>query len=146
MCPEIGAGRRILEFYFFDVGVFRAIRPRGPLDVAAEIDGAALETLFFQELRAHNDYKDLGYTIHYWATRTGLEVDFVLYGERGLKAFEVKRGARVRAGDLRSLQAFLAQYPAGQAWFLYGGTRTYNEGRIRVMPYETCLRALPQLL
>ena len=35
------------KFLFFDVGVFRALRPQGPLDVPEEIDGAALETLFF---------------------------------------------------------------------------------------------------
>ena len=34
------------KFYYFDVGVFRAIRPRGPLDSEADIDGPALETLF----------------------------------------------------------------------------------------------------
>jgi predicted AAA+ superfamily ATPase len=53
------AKRRMIthqKFYFFDVGIFRAIRPRGPLDSPAEIDGAAIETLLFQELRAINDY------------------------------------------------------------------------------------------
>ena len=44
------------KFFFFDAGVFRAIRPVGPLDSDAEIDGPALETLVFQELRAVNDY------------------------------------------------------------------------------------------
>ena len=44
------------KFYFFDAGVFRSIRPKGPLDRPAEIDGAALEGLVFQHLRAWNDY------------------------------------------------------------------------------------------
>ncbi len=35
------------KFYFFDAGVYRAIRPRGPLDTPDEIDCAALETLVF---------------------------------------------------------------------------------------------------
>lgn len=29
------------KFYFFDAGVFRALRPRGPLDATEEIEGAA---------------------------------------------------------------------------------------------------------
>ena len=36
------------KFYLFDAGVFRAIRPKGPLDRPEEIDGATLETLMFQ--------------------------------------------------------------------------------------------------
>jgi len=63
------------KFYFFDAGVFRAIRPSGPLDRPEEIEGAALETLVMQILRALNDYRDFGYTLYYWRTRTGLEVE-----------------------------------------------------------------------
>ena len=31
------------NFYFFDVGVYRTIRPKGLLDSPEEIDGAALK-------------------------------------------------------------------------------------------------------
>jgi predicted AAA+ superfamily ATPase len=134
------------KFYFFDVGVWRAVRPRGPLDSEAEIGGAAAETLVFQELRALNDYQALGYALYTWRTRKGLEVDFVLYGERGLKAVEVKSGQRVRPEDLAGLRAFLDDYPAAQAWLVYGGRRAYAEGRIRVMPIAAFLRDLPTLL
>jgi len=47
--------RRITQhpkFFLFDTGLFRAVRPTGPLDVSAEIDGAGLETLVLQHLRA----------------------------------------------------------------------------------------------
>ena len=54
------------------------------------LDGAALETVAFQQLKAINEYQNLGYRFYYWRTKTKLEVDFVLYGERGLKAFEIK--------------------------------------------------------
>ena len=74
------------KFFFFDVGVYRSIRPKGPLDSPEEIDGAALETLIFQEIRAVNDLLRLGYDLYYWRTANGQEVDFVLYGEKGLIA------------------------------------------------------------
>lgn len=134
------------KFYFFDVGVWRAVRPRGPLDSDAELAGAAVETLVFQELRALNDYQALGYGIHTWRTRSGLEVDFVLYGERGLKAIEVKSGQRVRREDLNGLNAFLDDYPGSAAWLVYGGRRAYFEGRIQVVPIATFLHDLPALL
>ena len=36
------------KFYYFDTGVFRSLRPKGPLDRPEEINGAALEGLVFQ--------------------------------------------------------------------------------------------------
>lgn len=134
------------KFFFFDAGVFRAIRPRGPLDVAAEIDGPAMETLLLQELRAHNDYGQLGYTFHWWRTRLKQEVDLVLYGERGLLAFEVKHAARVTEADLAGLRLFVADYPAAKARLLYGGTRRYREGAIEIVPFGEALKALPDWL
>lgn len=134
------------KFLFFDAGIYRALRPLGPLDSTEEVEGAALETLFFQELRAINDYRDLGYSLHYWRTATHLEVDFVLYGERGLLAFEIKRGSRVRGEDRRSLEAFIEEYPKARVWLLYTGSRAYNEGKIRVVPFEDGLRSLPEIL
>ena len=46
------------------LSIYRALRPRGPLDTDAEIDGAALETLFLANVRAVNDALELGYAIH----------------------------------------------------------------------------------
>lgn len=143
------AKRRVTQhpkLFLFDAGVYRAIRPRGPLDSAAEIDGAALETLVLEELRAHNEYADLGYTLHYYRTATGHEVDFVLYGERGLVAIEVKRSDRLRSGDLSGLRTFLADYPMARAMIVYGGDRRFTEDRIEHVPVATFLRELPARL
>lgn len=51
-----------------------------------------------------------GYRLHYWRTAAGDEVDFVLYGERGLRAFEVKMDHNVRPDDLRGLLRFRADF------------------------------------
>jgi predicted AAA+ superfamily ATPase len=134
------------KFYFFDAGVYRAIRPQGPLDSATEIEGPAAETLLLEELRAHNDYGQLGYSISYWRTRSHVEVDFVLYGKRGLKAFEVKRGARIRDGDLEGLRAFVEDYPPAEARLLYGGDRRYFDGAIEIIPFAEALRELASWL
>jgi len=40
------------KFYYFDTGVYRSIRPKGPLDLPDEQSGVGLETLVFQKLRA----------------------------------------------------------------------------------------------
>ena len=124
------------KFFFFDVGVFRHLRPKGILDSSEEIDGAALETLVWQEIKALNDYLDARYQIFFWRTHNKLEVDLVLYGPKGFFAIEIKRSDRIRSGDLDSLKAFLSDYPEAKAITVYTGTRSYHESGIDIVPIE----------
>jgi predicted AAA+ superfamily ATPase len=134
------------KFYLFDASVYRALRPRGPLDSAEEIDGPAVETLVLQELRATTDNLALGYDIHYWHTRDHKEVDFVLYGKGGLLAFEVKRSSTYRARDLDTLRRFSSDYPMARCFLLYGGKAAYEVDGIRVLPLHEALPVLGELL
>lgn len=134
------------KFFYFDAGVYRGVRPRGPLDVDAEIDGAAIETLVLQSLRAENANAALGYDFHFWRTTEGAEVDLVLYGERGLHGFEVTRSSVFRERDLAGLQLFCADYPSAKGHLFYGGTRRYRFGAIEVVPLADGLRSLGQTL
>ncbi len=102
-----------------------------------------METPLFQHVRAYNDLRSLGYRLYYRQTRAGREVD---YGERRLKAFEVKRSSRIRDEDLRGLSEFLDDYPMAEGRLLYGGERSYREGRIEILSYEEGLRRLPEFL
>ena len=124
------------KFYFFDLGVFRQIRPRGPLDSDSEILGASVETLVFQELRARNEYQDWNYKIQFWHTRNNIEVDFVLYGARGLKAIEVKSSARLRDNDFLGLLEFKKDYPKADLLMVYGGQETRVHKDIQIVPVQ----------
>ena len=137
------AKRRIIahpKFYFFDVGVYRTLRPHGPLDIAEEIDGAALETLVYQELEALNHYLHLGYTLYYWRTAAQQEVDFILYGSRGFLAIEIKRTEHITPKALSGLTSFLSDYPTAKAYLLYGGKKKLYEGNIEIIPIEYFLQ------
>lgn len=134
------------KFYFFDTGVFRSLRPSGPLDSAEEAEGVALETLFLQQLRALNDYHDWGYEIFYWRTHNGVEVDFVLYGPLGLHAFEIKRKQNPSAKDFKGLKLFGEDYAPAKLHMLYGGAEPRQEGRVRVLPFEQGLCQLTDIL
>ena len=134
------------KFYFFDAGVYRSIRPVGPLDSDAEIDGPALETLVLQELRAVSDYHGLDYQIHFWRTRSGLEVDFVLYGPNGLLAVEVKRSTRIQSRDTRSLREFRKDYPPARCFVFYGGPSPLYMDGVTVLPIEHALKDLRRIL
>ncbi|MBN2092289.1 ATP-binding protein [candidate division KSB1 bacterium] len=130
------------KFYFFDAGVFRTLRPKGPLDHPEEIDGAALEGLVAQHLRAWIAWHPHKYELYFWRSRSGVEVDFILYGEKGIFAIEVKNSDRVRPEDLRSLKAFQQDYPQSKALLLYRGTEGLLKNDILCLPYEDFLRGM----
>ena len=131
------------KFYYFDAGVYRSLRPAGPLDHPAEAGGVALEGLVAQHLRAWLAYgRDAG-ALHYWRTRGGAEVDFVIYGENLFHAIEVKRAAVVQPSDLRSLASFREEYPEAKLLLLHGGTEAL---RINGIPCLPCAGFLQRLL
>ena len=130
------------KFFFFDAGVFRANRPTGPLDSPAEMDGAALEGLVAQHLRAWSDYTDGEHHLSYWQTRSRNEVDFVLYGPLGFHALEVKNTPQVRPSDLRGLRAFGEDYPEATLWLIYRGKERFLRDGVTCIPAEDFLRAL----
>ncbi|PIQ42854.1 MAG: ATPase [Gammaproteobacteria bacterium CG11_big_fil_rev_8_21_14_0_20_46_22] len=134
------------KFYFFDAGIYQQIRPRGPLDSESEISGPALEGLFLQELRAINAYSDKQYDFYYWRAHTGQEVDIVLYGENGFKAFEIKHRDRFDNNDLKGLKAFHADYPEAECFLVYQGTQEKVIDNIRALPVEMALRSLEKLI
>jgi predicted AAA+ superfamily ATPase len=130
------------KFYLFDAGVYRSLRPRGPLDRAEEIDGGAFEGLVAQHLRAWIAYSRRDCTLSFWRTRSGVEVDFIVYGSGGFWAIEVQNTARVRPQDLQALQRFRQDYPECEAVLLYRGDAQLLIDGIWCVPGEEFLRVL----
>lgn len=130
------------KFYWTDAGLFRALRPSGPLDRPEEIRGAALEGLVAQHVRAWADYGGNRAKAYFWRTRGGSEVDFVLYGPEGLWAVEVKHSGRVRQADLRSLLAFREDYPEARCRLAYLGTERLLINGVLCLPVVELLHGL----
>jgi len=132
------------KFYYFDTGVYRSVRPKGPLDLTEEIEGVALEGLVAQHLRAWCAYHSGVNQLYYWRTKSGNEVDFVVYGEEVFIALEVKRSARVNNKDLSSLKSFKEDYPEAEVGLLYLGKEKLNINGISCIPCgEFLLNILP---
>ncbi len=130
------------KFYYFDVGVFKSIRPFGPLDAPQEIDGAALEGLIAQHLRAWNSYSGDLCKLYFWRTKSGNEVDFVLYGGDTFCAIEVKNTARIHSKSVNGLLAFKEDYPEAQTFLLYRGKERIKIKNILCIPCEEFLKNL----
>lgn len=128
------------KFYFFDCGVYQQIRPKFSLDQPETNQDAILESLIAQHLRAWCDYSSGEHRLYYWRTATGLEIDFILYGEKGLFAIEVKNKTRINNSDgLKALHAFKKDYPSAQLILLYQGKEKMKLGDVLVLPCETFL-------
>lgn len=130
------------KFYFADAGVFRSLRPQGPLDRPEEVGGGCMEGLAAQHLRAWIDYSGSGEKLHYWRTRGGSEVDFVVYGPTEFWALEVKHAGRVRSRDLRHLRTFQADYPEARVRLAYGGDERLKRGGVLCLPLRELLRKI----
>jgi predicted AAA+ superfamily ATPase len=130
------------KFYYCDAGVFRSLRPTGPLDRASEVDGGALEGLVAQHLRAWVAYSGDCCRLYFWRTRAGSEVDFVVYGDAGFWAVEVKNAGSFQRSDLQSLRSLVTDYPECRPIFLYRGTDSLLVDGVVCLPIDRFLSDL----
>lgn len=130
------------KFYYFDAGVFRSLRPQGPLDRKEELEGAALEGLVAQHLRAWIAGQTETHSLHFWRTRSGVEVDFIIYGPKGFWAIEVKNGTHLSPSDVKSLQTFHEEYPECKPLLVYRGKQKTTIHDILCIPCEELLSGI----
>ncbi len=130
------------KFYLFDAGVYRALRPKSIKDSDSEINGAGLEGLVAQHLVAWRDYSAEKHDLYFWRTRSGVEVDFVVFGALGFWAIEVKNTEKIRPDDLQSLLAFGQDYPEAKLLLLYRGKERLLKNNVLCMPCEEFLRGV----
>lgn len=128
------------KFYFFDVGVAGALTSRHLTQERGELFGRALEHFIFMEIRAHRSFSELDYAIHFWRTKSGLEVDFVL-GD-GEVAIEVKGSNRIDRSELRPLMAFRDEYRPSESLVVCNERIERVHERIRILPWRVFLRDL----
>lgn len=130
------------KIYLFDVGIYQTLRPRGPFDTQSEVNGMALEGLVWQHLVAWIDYTKTQHKIYYWRTRGGVEIDFVIYGETGLWAIEVKMTENINNKDLKGLIAFKKDYPEAMTILLYCGKEKLKINGVLCIPCEEFLKQI----
>ena len=66
----------------------------------------------------------------------------MLYGERGLRDFEVKMAQNIHADDLRGLLRFRTDFPQANAYLLYLGSRRWHDRGVEVLPFADCMTRL----
>jgi predicted AAA+ superfamily ATPase len=127
------------KFYYFDPGIFRELRPHGPLDKETELEGPALEGLVAGHLRAWVFAQQKTHQLYFWRTRSKVEVDFIVYGPKGFWAIEVKRGKNLSPKDVKPLTIFQKEYPEATCFLLYTGKIRQKINDILCLPVEEFL-------
>jgi predicted AAA+ superfamily ATPase len=128
------------KFYLFDVGVAGAVSRRRIVEPRGDLFGRAFEHLVLMELVAHASYSELAYDIHFWRTKAGAEVDFIL-GD-GEVAIEVKGTSRVDDRDLRGLRLFGETHRPRLAIVVCNETADRVVDGIRIVPWRQFFREL----
>ena len=131
---------RASKFYLFDVGMAGILEKRHLQDAQGAMFGKAFEHFIFCELRAYASYSALHYDIHFWRTKSGLEVDFVL--GNGEVAIEIKGTNRVEDKALRPLRVFIDEYAPQKALVVCNEPAERVVGPIRVLPWNAFLQSL----
>ncbi len=101
------------KFYLFDVGIASHLARKKIIELKGTHAGDAFEHFIFMELLAYRGINQLDYALHYWRTKSHLEVDFIL--DKNAVAIEVKIGDRIDKTDIKGLLSFAQLYRPGKA-------------------------------
>ena len=130
------------KFYFFDVGLATYLSNKIVMQERGADFGKAFEHFVLMELLAYRSYQEKSFTIKYWRTKTGLEVDFIL-GNADI-AIEVKGSESLKPGDMKGILAFNADYQPSRAIVVCNERVVREHKGITIMPWKIFLEYLWQ--
>ncbi len=127
------------KFYFFDIGVARALQGRfSPLNTRSAEFGESLESYVAHELFSYTDYKGLS-PLTFWRTQSGIEVDFIFKDEIGI---EVKATTNISNRHLEGLHALREEKGIKQFLLLCLEKHPRTVDGIEIWPITDFLQAL----
>ena len=131
--------RQAPKFYFFDVGVTRALAHMLRVTPAEQTSyfGDLFEQYIVCELNARNQYEQLDYRLSYLHTKSGVEVDLVV-DRPGLPPalIEIKSTSVVSQDDTRALAHFLNDFPESDFFLLSRDPKPQKFGRIKALHWR----------
>lgn len=128
------------KYYLFDVGVANYLRKQHLEEERGEEFGRAFEHFLLMEILAYRSYSGQDFTINFWRTKTGLEIDFIL--ARGEIAIEIKGANRIDKRDLNALVAFAEEYSPKRNFLVCNEKEKRLHGKIEILPWSNFLQEL----
>ncbi|MBI4126658.1 MAG: DUF4143 domain-containing protein, partial [Deltaproteobacteria bacterium] len=124
------------KFYLFDVGVAGGLMRRNLRGLRGPEFGRAFEHFILMELLAYRSYAEKKIPLHFWRTKEGDEVDFVL--DRGRIALEVKGSDSVDIHALKGIKLFMKEYQPEHAYVVSQDHAPRQlESGLQVLPWQT---------
>ena len=128
------------KYYLFDVGVAGCLSKRYLMEEKGSEFGKAFEHFLLMEIVAYRSYKRHDFSINFWRTKYGLEVDYVI--GNGEIAIEVKGTANVDTGDLKGLMAFMDTCSPKRSIVVCNEQEKRVHGKIEIIPWREFLHDL----
>lgn len=134
------------KYYLFDVGVAQYLQHVQVQGLAGQAAGQAFEHFILMEIIAYRGLMEKDFTVNYWRTNHGLEVDFILAS--GTVAIEVKLTEQVQQNQLSGLMAFQEEHQPQHALVVSRDPRARylsgKSGDILILPWQQFLDRLWQ--
>jgi predicted AAA+ superfamily ATPase len=131
--------RQAPKFYFFDVGVTRALAQMLRVIPADQTSyfGDLFEQHVVCEINARNQYHQLDYKLSYLQAKSGLEIDLVIDRPGQPPALvEIKSTTTVTQDDVRSLELFANDFPDSDLFILSRDKKSQRFGRICALHWQ----------
>ncbi|TRZ96010.1 ATP-binding protein [bacterium] len=128
------------KYYMFDVGVAGYLTKRHLLEPRGAEFGKAFEHFLLMEIIAYRSYAGRDFTINFWRTKSGIEVDFVLGA--GEISVEIKGSGYIDKKDMNGLEAFSREYSPKRSILVCNENEKRLRGEIEILPWKIFLRQL----
>ncbi|OFZ26636.1 MAG: hypothetical protein A2381_16725 [Bdellovibrionales bacterium RIFOXYB1_FULL_37_110] len=127
------------KFYFFDLGVKRALSRTISLEVVeGTYDyGKSFEHFIITQIMALHDYMRKDYAFAYLKTKDGAEVDLIV--ERPgmpLALIEIKSTNRIDTGELNTLKNFVKDFKNAQGFCLSRDPIRQKIDKVEILPWQ----------
>ena len=129
------------KFYFFDMGIPRALRRMLLIQEGSVEFGHFFEHFILMEIRAFLSYHNRYQNIYFWRTSCGKEVDLVI-GEAEW-AIEIKTSKQKSMKEFKGLLAFHEEFPNAKLIAItFDDTKRLIDNKIEVFPWQIFLQQL----
>lgn len=137
--------RQAPKFYFFDVGVTRALAQMLRVVPAEQTSyyGDLFEQHVICEINAHNQYQQMDYKLSYLRAKSGIEIDLVIDRPgRSPALVEIKSTTMVTQDDIRALELFADDFPDSDLFLFSRDKKPQRFGRIRALHWHEGIKEI----
>ncbi|HCM27754.1 MAG: hypothetical protein A2Z99_16435 [Treponema sp. GWB1_62_6] len=133
------------KFYFFDMGVKRAIQRKlnTPLEERSSDYGEAFESWFVNECFRLNQYLELDYDFSFLRTKDDAEIDLLIDRPgKPIALVEIKPSSVIDERHVKNLRSFENDFPGASLYCACRVDRAQKIGSVSVLPWSQALEVL----